>query len=127
MKKYLQEDFRWAARVEKKLIQELYVTWAEGMIDERLIDEVGISFLVRCKTIRKVTKRICPTCDNVVDGAFESADLDRRISCSFCDWESTWRCYHRSYKKDRIHGGRAFKYFLAFMEKYPLCSTPTQK
>ena len=38
-----------------------------------------------------------------------------------CGWSTPWEVYKRSYKGKRIHGGRAYEFFLAFMDEW-LCA-----
>jgi len=126
VKQYEQEDFRWAPRVQKIVIHRLYTTWAAGVVDEDLIDEVGIAFLARCETIWKVTERLCPTCGGEVEGASEGQDAGRRIACNACGWESQWRCYHRAYKGDTmpVQNRQLREALFAKMEK---AGSPTEK
>ena len=127
MKHLESTEFRWAPRVGKEDIHKLYLSDAAGNLDETLLDEVGIGIYIRCETIKNVTERRCPTCSEQVRGANPSAEADREISCPVCRWTSTWQQYHRSYKQDRIHGGRAYPFFLAFLQEYPSCRTPREK
>jgi hypothetical protein len=105
----------------------LYKSEASGLLDEELLDEVGIGFYSRCETIKQVTERLCPSCSEAIQGAFDGNNPDRQISCQKCQWVSKWKYYHRSYKYDRIHGGRAYKYFLVYLDEYPLCKTARDK
>jgi hypothetical protein len=105
----------------------LYQSEAAGLLDEELLEEVGTGFYARCETIKQVTERLCPNCSGVIQGAFDGNDPDRQLSCPHCQWISKWKYYHRSYKRERIHGGRAYKYFLAYLEEYPLCKTARDK
>jgi hypothetical protein len=127
VKIYETKDFKWALRLSKNDIYRLYQSEASGVLDEELLEEVGIGFYARCETIKQVTERLCPSCSAVIEGAFKGNDPDRPISCQQCQWISKWKYYHRSYKHDRIHGGRAYKYFLAYLDEYPLCRTARDK
>jgi len=124
---YETEDFKWAARLSKNDIYRLYQSEASGLLDEQLLDEVGIGLYSRCETIKQVTERLCPRCSEVIQGAFDGDNPDREISCHQCQWISKWKYYHLSYKPDRIHGGRAYKFFLAYLSGYPLCKTARDK
>lgn len=62
---------RWAARVPKRKIRQLYKTDAKGIVDEELIDEVGYAFLARCEDILMVTGAAagrvrCPGCGEII-------------------------------------------------------------
>jgi hypothetical protein len=120
------DPIRWEPRVSPALIRRLYETDARGIVDEDLIDEVGYALLARCETIRRVTGRCCPRCGERPEGAYGDR-RDRPMHCPSCDWRSTWERYHRSYKRDRIHGGRAFPYFMEFRDEFPRCRSPREK
>ncbi len=110
----------WAPKVSLGMIRRLYEMDARGLVDEALIDKVGYALLDRCESIRRVTHRLCPACGGPLRGAFEPrSDRERPIVCESCGWASIWRVYHRSYKGRRIHGGRAFPAFTAFIEQFP--------
>ncbi|MGC9346528.1 MAG: hypothetical protein ACP5JG_00190 [Anaerolineae bacterium] len=47
-------DFRWARRVRKDDIYNLYLSDAADTLDETLVAEVGIGFYARCRTISMV-------------------------------------------------------------------------
>lgn len=127
MNTYETGDFTWATRLRKNDIYRLYQSEASGLIDERLLDEVGIGLYSHCETIKQVTERLCPRCSEVIQGAFDSDNPDRQIACLQCQWVSKWKYYHLSYKNDRIHGGRAYRFFLAYLHEYPLRKTAKDK
>lgn len=122
-----ENPIQWEPRVKPALIRSLYETDAAGLVDEKLIDEVGYALLLRCETIQRVTERRCPDCGEPLDGAFDSGPRDRRIFCSGCRWSSTWDTYHRSYKGHRIHGGRAYGAFVEFLNSFPKARNITAK
>jgi hypothetical protein len=127
VKIYETKDFQWARRLSKNDIYRLYQSEASGLLDEELLEEIGTGFYSRCETIKQVTERLCPSCSEVIQGAFDGNNSDRQIACQHCQWISSWKYYHGSYKNDRIHGGRAYKYFLAYLGEYPLCKTARDK
>lgn len=118
---------RWEPRVRMALIKRLYEADAAGLADEELVNEVGYALLMRCETIYRVTERRCPECGDGLSGANEEGPRDRAISCPRCGWTSTWRVYHRSYKGDRIHGGRAYPEFVRYLKEFPKCRTRDRK
>jgi len=117
----------WAPRIEPEVIRRLYMADASGLIRPEFIDEVGYALLARCETIRRVTERCCPKCGERMAGAYTSDEKDRAIRCTVCDFASTWRQYHASYKPDRVHGGRAYPCFLTYLKEFPTCRTPQDK
>lgn len=122
------EAIRWAPKVRQSLVRRLYERDAKGIVDEDLIDKVGYGLLARCETIRRVTRRLCPTCGGPLRGAHDgAAGRERSIVCESCGWTATWGRYHRSYKKRRIHGGRAFSAFLDFLQRFPNARDPRER
>ena len=118
---------QWAPRVRMALIKSLYEADAAGLADDDLVNEVGHALLMRCESIYRVTERRCPDCGEVLEGAHDVGSRDRTISCPGCGWISTWRAYHRSYKGNRIHGGRAYREFVHFLCEFPTCRTKSSK
>ena len=122
-----EQDFNWAPRIKPALLRRLYEADARQTADPELVEEVGYTLWARCETIYRVTERRCPRCAEHLDGAWDGDQRDRILTCPTCRWTSTWEEYHRSYKRDRIHGGRAYDFFIEYMHKYPQCTTPQQK
>ena len=105
------------------MIRRLYEADAAGLADAALVDEVGCALLARCETIRRVTERRCPECGDPLEEAWKRLPRDRRVWCRGCRWTSTWQVYHRSYKGQRIHGGRAYADFTRFILEFPSSRT----
>ena len=62
---------RWAGRVPRHKIARLYEQDAKGIVDEDLIDEIGISFLARCQSMMMADevhegKALCAGCDSII-------------------------------------------------------------
>jgi hypothetical protein len=118
---------KWAPRIAPEVIRRLYREDASGVVRPELIDDVGYALLMRCETIQRVTERLCPKCGSPMDGVFASEVRTRAIKCTGCGFQTTWEHYHRSYKKDRVHGGRAYPWFLDYLKAFPTCRTPQEK
>lgn len=118
---------RWAPRVSMDAIKRLYEMDASRIIDEALVDDVGMSLLIRCEAIQRVTERRCPECGEILRDPGPPTNADRRISCPKCTWRGAWREYHKSYKGKRIHGGRAYPAFIEYLRDYPTCRTARDK
>ena len=119
----------WAPKVSQQAIRRLYETDAKGIVDEDLINDVGYALFVRCDTIRIVTEKRCPECDEEMPFAGKTSGSARNeaVSCPQCGWTTTWAHYHRSYKGKRIHGGRAYPAFLQFTTEFKRKLSPRQK
>ena len=120
-------EFNWAPRIKPALLRRLYEADARQTADPELVEEVGYTLWARCETIYRVTERRCPACAESLEGAWDGDARERQLTCPGCGWSATWADYHRSYKRDRIHGGRAYEFFLEFMREYPKCRTPQEK
>lgn len=118
------DEIRWAAPVQRGLIHRLYETDARGIVDEELIDEVGVALLVRCEAIHLVTHRLCPHCGGQMESRRRREEV---LTCAGCGWQVTWRRYRASYKGRRIHGGRAFPAFERFLGAFPAARAAREK
>jgi hypothetical protein len=102
----------------------LYENDAQGIVDQALIDEVGYALYARCEAVWMVTERRCPKCR---ERCHVGEDKPRLIACPSCGWSTSWAAYKRSYKGKRIHAGRAYAFFLAFMDEFPRAPGPREK
>mgnify|MGYP003984057377 CR=1 FL=1 len=118
---------KWAGRVPRWKITELYRKDAEGIIDDDLIDDVGISFMARCISIIESTTahqgRVkCPSCSTIIRR--EGLGL---VACTECDWSLPWPDYHKTYKGKHLYGGGFMPFAEAFVEDYPKARTSRDK
>ncbi len=86
----------WAGRVPRWKITELYQKESQGILDEDLVDDVGISFMARCVSIIESTAahqgRVkCPSCETIIHR--EGLGL---VECKSCDWSLEWPLYHKT-------------------------------
>jgi hypothetical protein len=122
--------FRWARRVEQSKIRRLYETDARGIVDEELIDDVGYAMLARCESILVATRAsfgdvMCKGCRANIKRS--EAGVSTLLVCDTCGWTSTWGEYHKSYKRQQLHGGAATPAFEAFVARWPQARTPHDK
>ena len=110
----------WAERIPTAKIRRLYKMHSMGIVTMEDVDDVGIALLLRCESIQRVTHRLCPNCGNELKGAWDGQNKYRIITCVKGDFSCTWTDYHSSYKKDRLHGGRALPAFENFLREYVL-------
>ncbi len=113
----------WASKVPKAKIQRLYMTDAQGIIDEELIDEVGWALWSRCDSILTVTAahygRVpCPSCGSIIEHPGLLSD-DEHILCTACGWQMSWRAYHQTYRGKQLFGANAVDIFDAYHKAYP--------
>jgi hypothetical protein len=115
---------QWAPKVRQHTIRRLYENDAQGIVDAELIDEVGYALYARCEAVWVVTERRCPECQ---EKCHRSEGKDRILTCPNCGWSMSWEAYKRSYKGKRIHGGRAYEFFVSYMEEFRRARGPREK
>lgn len=114
---------KWAPKVPMNLIRCLYENDALGIVDEELLDDVGIRLSLRCESIVKVMEaqngRVsCPLCDSVMQRT------EPLLECR-CGWSLPWITYWLTYRHHELSGDpEMFKYFPSQWER---CLTPKKK
>jgi hypothetical protein len=121
-----QERIRWAPRISQAKIRQLYQQDAQGIVDEELIDEVGIALYARAESIILVSNRRlrCPRCRTV----FYLGD-DAVIACpgEDCGWEATFQVCRNSWRRRRLFGGGIQPMLETYMERYARAKSPRAK
>ena len=112
----------WAPRVPKQKIRRLYESEARGVLDEALLDDVGLMLYLRCQSILEVEEarrgRVrCPHCRAV------HARPDRReetevLHCDECGWELSWQDYAKSFRRKQLSVGGAKRVFELYVQQY---------
>lgn len=131
-------EIRWPPRVPRHKLRQLYEADAQGIVDVELIDEVGITLLVRCQAILEVAEakegRIrCPRCAR--QGEATTIQRERRpgdardevLACPRCGWQITWGEYAKSFKRRQLNIGGAREAFQGYLERYRAARTPRAK
>jgi len=129
------KEIHWSPRVPKWKLRRLYERVAQGIWDEELIDDVGMTLYMRCRDIlsiqrvqleRKVT---CPRCEKLGKTALiaRKGGRDELLSCSDCGWSIRWREYQRSFKRRQLNPGGAAGYFRAYIDAFANARNPTEK
>lgn len=120
----------WSPRVPKWKLRRLYEQTCQGLWDEPLIDDVGMTLYLRCREIliihlaqteRKIT---CPRCTTVF---VRNGDRETPMTCPQCAWTMTWRAYHRTFQRRQLNPGGAVEYFRAFVTGYEQARDPKTK
>ena len=129
---------RWSPRVPKEKIRRLYESDADGLLDEELVDDVGITLLLRVRDILTIRdahagKVRCPVCQRNGKEVFAprlpfSGDKrDQPLRCPECNWRSTWGEYAKAYRKRQLNPGGATKFFEAYANEYPSARNAREK
>jgi hypothetical protein len=131
-------EIRWTPRVPKWKIRRLYESDAQGIVDQEIVDDVGITLFQRCRdilTIREAKRgRVeCPRCarrrqHTFIERAPKQGDVrDEVLRCPECDWQITWGEYALSFKRKQLHYGGAVEAFEAYVRNYQAARTPREK
>lgn len=132
------DEIDWAPRVPKHKIRRLYESDARGLLDEELLDEVGIALYLRCQSILQVHdaqngRVMCPRCAaqqrvSIIERPPRHGDIrDVVLTCPICDWTITWGAYHASFKRRQLNAGGAVGAFRHYVRHYPQARTPQAK
>ena len=129
------EAIRWHPRVPRDTIRRLYLSEARGLLDEELLDEVGITLYLRCISILQVEDarrgRVhCPRCYR--DGretisVRQTGKLGEMLRCPVCGWTLTFGEYASAYKRRQLSMGGAGDAFCSYVAAYPGARTPREK
>ena len=121
--------FRWAPKVRPEKVRRLYAAEAAGLLDGALVDDVGMTLLLRCRSILSVTRGLapCPHCGAQMSFATMNATPSEPVACPGCGWEASWYEFHASWRHRELHGGAAVYAFSTFTEAYPRARTAQEK
>jgi predicted RNA-binding Zn-ribbon protein involved in translation (DUF1610 family) len=121
---------RWAARVSPGRIRRLYRAFAQGIIDEPLLDEVAYGLYARCQSILAVKaakegRVTCPQCGATIARA--RGRRDDAIACASCEWATTWFAYRKTFLRKQLNHGGAADVFEEYVRRLPSQQTPSRK
>jgi hypothetical protein len=111
---------QWHPRVPREKVRRLYQNEARGLVDEELIEEVGIALLLRCRSILAATeahagRAACARCGAIILHTGNKAEV---LACVGCRWRTTWGAYFKTYQDKQLHGGGALFAFKAYADTY---------
>lgn len=125
-------EVEWGPRVSKQRIRRLYESFVSGLLDEALLEDVGISLYLRCQAIFDVdaAKRgrvRCPRCkrqgrESIVPRQYARDRVTEAIACACCGWRTTWGAYAKTFQRKQLNLGGARPAFEHFVAHYPLAS-----
>jgi hypothetical protein len=120
--------FKWCKKVSRSDLFRLYQGEAKGMLDEELLEDVGLTFYVRCKEAKEARECmdkgeiICHHCKAVLKAT--GYDSLTHCDCGYC---YTYREYRRSCNAVNMPGGRATPIFEEYMQKWLKCRSSKEK
>jgi hypothetical protein len=118
----------WAPKVRQDKLWRLYQNAARGILDEALVDEVGVGLYLRCESVLLVSNGHvkCPECHSVFPVHWGGRPDELRV-CPGCDWSISSRNYHESWRHQDLIGTNAESAFRAFLERYPTARSPRER
>ncbi len=132
----MNEKIRWAPKVQPAKVRRLYERDALGIVDDDLIDDVGLALHARCESIVRVNdgQVQCPRCGTVfkVQRTYRERDKgeppdnpERVAPCPQpgCGWETTVGQWHQSWRHRELHAGWGLPPIREYAERYPLAAT----
>ena len=129
------ESLSWSPRVPKVMLRRLYRSDAEGLLDEELLDEVGLCLYLRCRDILAIHRARaerqvrCPQCDREgrESAVLRKGGLDETLTCPICGWTIVWRHYLQSVKRRQLNAGGAISAFATYLSTWEQARSPTDK
>src|SRR5688572_9074713 len=131
------ERIRWSPKVRPDKIRRLYEQDARGIVDDELIDDVGLTLHARCRSIVLVNagQVACPRCGEVfkVTRTYRERtkgepepDPTEVVRCPTpdCGWETTRGQWGDSWRHRELHAGWGLPPLQQFAERYPSARTP---
>ena len=106
-----------------------------GLLNEVLLDEVGISLYLRCRSILTVGhakrgKVECPRCAKSERNTTVERQTSRKeevLRCSKCSWHLTSGEHRKTYQGKQLSEGGVGRYLRAFVIRYEQAGTPKRK
>jgi len=124
---------RWAPRAPQQKIRRLYENDARGIVDAELIDDVGLTLFLRCRSMQAVSDVMlrglipCPLCGTVQRREPRVRDdPDELLTCS-CGWQLPWGVYHQTFQHQELIGADANPFIAEYLRAWPPARTPREK
>src|SRR5262245_61838332 len=116
----MDDKIRWARKVSRAKIRQLYQTDARGIMDETLIDEVGTALYARCQSVLRVSQAqaLCPRCGQLFPVGW-GRSTQELIACPTegCSWQTTYEQWHQSWRHQDLIGTNAATAFENYLQK----------
>ena len=118
----------WAPRVPKQKLRRLYESEARGLLDQVLLDDVGLMLYLRCQSILQVEEACrgrvpCPQCEALVVRPDRRPE-EEMLHCDGCGWEMRWQEYAKSFRRRQLSVGGAKRVFSRYVQQYPRTQSP---
>jgi len=125
------EKIRWAPKVPPQLLRQVYEREASGILDDELIDDLGIRLLLRCQSVlRAMAGDVeCPRCGHTFNVTGAAVGRTDAAACpSGCGWTTTRERFLQSKRHRELNGAESIvAIFGRFVAEYPRCRTPRER
>ena len=131
------EKIRWAPKVRPERIRRVYERDALGIVNDELIDDVGLALHARCRSIVLVNDGLvrCPRCATVYKvlrtyrerARGEPAPDPQLVApcpAPACGWSTTAGAWWRSWRHRELHAGFGLPAIRDYADRYPGAATP---
>jgi hypothetical protein len=120
----------WSPRVSKSKIARLYTSFGKGIVDEELIDEVGLALLARSESVLAATPAgegrgaRCPSCGSLVPFTTWG---DEELDCASCGWRCPKHAYKKTIKYKHLFAGGMKPFLEEFVREFPRARTHSER
>jgi hypothetical protein len=127
---------RWGPRVPQYKLRLLYEQLASGRADDELLNDVGFTLYVRCKSILTIGsihadyRLPCPQCGHWValdPSRFEMENVDYWVECQDCDWSLPWGDYWATFRHQELGPGGDRELFAGFVRSWEAARAAAEK
>ena len=130
---------KWSQRLPLDKLRQLYLSQANGMLDEELLEDVAVTLYLRCKDIIAVDKAKggevrCPFCyKNEMKEIYIQATRDEygrildKLQCNECSNEFSYAEYKLCYKREQLNMGGAGEAFKRYINEYERPELPEKR
>ena len=119
---------KWAAKIQPGILKKFYAMCKSGVIDNELVDDVGLRLYKRCEAILMVAQGAfyCPDCANKISVDL-NASRNQECGCNNCGFIYTAAEFHESYRRRELLQDDAYTYFGKYYSEYMNCTTNDEK
>jgi len=130
---------KWSQRLPLNTLKQLYLSQANGLLDEELLEDVAVTLYLRCKDIIAVDKARhgevrCPFCyANTLKEVYIKLNRDGyggkidKLHCRECLNEFSYTEYNLCTKREQLNMGGAGEAFKRFINEYEQPSLPEKR
>ena len=130
---------KWSQRLPLDKLRQLYISQANGLLDEELLEDVAVTLYLRCKDIIAVDKANhgevrCPFCyKNDMKEIYIKANRDEygrildKIKCDECSGEFSYAEYKLCHKREQLNMGGAGEAFKRYINEYEQPALPEKR